>query len=596
MRPPVPVLVLVAGLLLAGPSAGQLALLSGDCGSGRDATSSNPVVVQAPGACEGQAADGDTILVQMGADAVLVLRVETSAHMSVVVTPAGWESYRWSVDADETIHIHVPDGDAHVQLWPSSTADYRLSFSLAPFAATPDCGGAGDVPDGSQGLPIAAGCAGVLDVGDMQDAYKLQHAAGKLTKVTLAAPADDLVGASVLTSLRPIALYDALGADGALAYAFADAGTTQFKIGRDAFGEARATPYALSVAEHPLPASDDCGLGLDLPWRGSPAPLVASDSCAGAIGAGDWEDTFIADTGSQYGRAVLHYAGAPVNLAVGATYPGFTTFGASQTVERMVDPGVPGLKVIVSPSRAPVDDALPYAVHWEVLPDEQDDCGLGHDAGASLGHLATITPPVNGVLVCDGHLDAVDWLDRYLVHADPGDFLEISPSWLRWGPPGAEPESRPSSLVHLAGPIVVQAVEDEPYTLRIDRASPALLDDCGAGRDVSAAAPLAVAPGAFCEGERTLRSDVSDDYVLELREGDVLTLSHTPNVRLTLVRPDGSSFSPPREVILDAVLGRAHLEPVVVTGADAGAWRIIVHAFGAGRHPYDVSFDGVFMR
>lgn len=541
-----------------------------DCGSGRDAGSSPETAVPAaaPGTCagDGNLNDRDFYRVEIAA-AGQVLTIEASAAATVLlhVFDEAGERGAYGPSSTNRVAYHVSPGVWFVLAYAATSTHvaYTLTFSLAPDAASPDCGLPGDAGDAYGGrpwpgatpasLPPPASCAGTLDVGDPSDLVAFATDGTQAARVTVSHPSGTAaIGGEVVSvdgHVSRILVGDAASRSALLA----DTGVERTWLVRIVGPERDSTllsmPWTLTIALEPLSPGDDCATGLDLAAPspgGSYHPIASGTSCAATRGAGDTGDAYAAAPPTGPAVARLVYSGPA----------GTRAFVESAYEREIAEPGSPATLYLsghesalsVIAYRHDLGAEGSYSFTYDLLPDLQNDCNAGHDAPVRREWAVALSLES----VCRGAYDAGDESDWYRVLTQPGDMLEISADsgrsagffgnehyeeWDGGGSTDGRTVITSSRTFYYAervgGPVAfgLHRLTASGYDLRVAIAPRALQNDCLSGHDadVTYGEPVVVEPpGVTCAGEFTTRADSHDDYVADLIVGDLVLVSVTP--------------------------------------------------------------------
>lgn len=560
-------------LQLPGPTPG-----TGDCGSGRDADiPPREAIVVLPVSCDaafsGPADDWDEYGFDLASESVIMVRVTgLPGHVTI-----------WTEEADrsvdEVVHgylsaVHVPAGHHYVSIYAMDQQQgaYHLEIWAQPFADSPDCLAAHDAPDAhywtlfdpaNEVLPTATmTCTGTLDVGDINDAYNITTDGTDVLVVDFLAPAGRVALATALSSTGKFFDVPISDASGAIHLAFADATTLAIIFQPDDDQRDIATPYELRISHEPLPTTDDCGTAADLPSQMG-GPLLPEGSCDGAFTRGDLRDGFDlpAPPAGQWSKLLVTYEGAGPFTApiVDGAGNGFTLYAlgaAANNIERRsgqlyVDPADPAGPAHGSIYRFAYATSAPREGPWRLtatyVPDDQDDCGAGHDAPGSVARAVVL---VEADLACDGTFADGDNQDAYSFDASPGDLFTVYAhgrpgGWLdgvTWTDAGSGESTTYQSpwgasfARQAEGAVALRVSGGGPYGLAIRHVADASLDDCGSHRDAREGRPVALALPVSCGAELTTRADAVDAYTFDARAGEVVRvgLASASEVRLTV--------------------------------------------------------------
>lgn len=534
-----------------------------DCGSGRDASEADPVPLAAPCASSVAGTDRDAFALDVPAGRVALVRVVATDRAHIMIHEAdrrAWTDHvglalgrEAALAARSGPHVLSVASANHTSM------GYTVAVELLEASWSADCA---NPADSAPGLPAPAehGCVGALDRGDRLDELVITTNGSTSREVRLLFERDEPLvvrHASATTWSAPRV------GPGEYSFRLVDPTPRDWALTLDRPATAERLAYRVEWHDAPRVASDDCGLGDDAPRApyAEPAPALCAQ---GRIDeAGDVDEFVVGGVAEPHRVAVLALPGsAAIEL---------------QASDAAGEPTDGGWRQLYLPAAATAfarpwgDAGTAYAFETRVLPDDQDDCGLRHDA------------PSSGALVaegaCRGRFAPGDTRDRYGLHAEVGDFVEY------WH--DAYGGSRGAWRVTQDGvqwmTLARMGVDD--YAFEIRRVPRAVLDDCGLGADAPDDGPGAELPAHLfsCEGALTTAADVADRYTFRLERGEHAVFRAEKlggaQASFRLTDPAGR----PRGLFaLDEM-------PVALVADKPGAWRVDV--LGSGSAAYRLALD-----
>ncbi|HWG89327.1 MAG TPA: hypothetical protein VNZ52_00610 [Candidatus Thermoplasmatota archaeon] len=529
-------------------------------------TTAQPVPITFPVDCSGDVRgieDSDNYSFLVTESSLLRLTFTTDGSLRYLVAGAN-VSYESRAPSSEAV-LWLEPGSYLISLSGQPTTanpllEYHLRGTLTPATPTPDCGSPGDAPPSGarqthysgdaprRMLPDEVACAAALDAGDVNDLYVFTMSGDHAYRVTITTGSSDALRVYSLHHLGGSFGWGATHLLPVPSFFLSDPGVTRqvaFQVARsgDATTWGDRIDYSIAITREPLAAGDDCGSGLDLAALHGAVlsrSLAPSEACEASLGGGDLGDAFELAPPSE-----------PSILRMTATSTGVTRFrlGGDARTETYLSPHRPGpqtLDLYVHGQEprlwAEFTGSGNYTVEYTYLPDPQNDCGLGHDAPASIAVASHL--PGSGV-ACTGRLERGDGEDVYLMDTGPRDLVEVEytfASYSGFAPvavgnvDGGSGESyRYGSDYRYAfrtnGPSYTRVVQNAnlSYTVKYTHTPASAIYDCGLGDDANRGRGLVglLRPGSGCAGAFTSFFDRVDDYDLPLQAGEAVVVTAT---------------------------------------------------------------------